>query len=171
MANILYIIAPNNFRDEEYLYPKKTLESSGHKVVTASVTSSSCTGMLGAVVKPDILIRNARESKFDALIIAGGSGSTVLWNNPELLNLVKKFNSSGKLVSAICLGSIVLAKSSIMGGKKMTGWPPEAKEAAEKANAHYTGDNVTIDGNVITGMGPKAAEEFASIILTKLGGK
>lgn len=171
MAKILYVVAPNNFRDEEYLHPKKALESAGHKVVTSSVTSSKCTGMLGTEVKPEILIKNARESAYDAIIIAGGSGSTVLWDNPELLSLVKKFNSSNKLVAAICLSSIVLAKSSIMSGRKMTGWPPEAKDAAEKAKARYTGENVTIDGNIITGMGPKAVDEFASIILTKLGDK
>lgn len=171
MAKILYIIAPNNFRDEEYLHPKQVLESAGHKVVTASVSSSKCYGMLGAEVKPDVLIKNAREGTFDAIIIAGGSGSTVLWDNPELLNLVKKFHNSNKIVSAICLGAIVLAKSTMMAGKKMTGWPPEAKDAADKANAVYTGENVTIDGNIVTAIGPKAVHEFASIILEKLGGK
>lgn len=171
MAKILYVIAPSNFRDEEYLHPKQMLEKAGHKVATASVSSSKCTGMLGAEVKPDILIKNARESAYDALIIAGGSGSTVLWDNPELLALVKSFHSSNKLVSALCLGTSVLARATIMAGKKMTGWPPEAKDEADKVGAVYTGENVTIDGNIITAIGPKAVEEFASIIVEKLGGK
>lgn len=168
MAKILYVIAPKNFRDEEYLRPKQVLESAGHKVITASVSSSKCYGMLGAEVKPDILIKNARESVYDAIVIAGGSGSTVLWSNPELLVLVKSFHNANKLVSAICLGTSVLARATIMGGRKMTGWPPDAKDEAEKAKAIYTGENVTIDGNIITAIGPKAVEEFASIIMEKL---
>ena len=171
MAKILYIIAPKNFRDEEYLNPKQVFESAGHKVVTASVSSSRCYGMLGAEVKPDILIKNARESVYDALIIAGGSGSTALWDNPELLALVKSFHNSNKIVSAICLATSILAKATIMSGRKMTGWPPDAKDAAEKAKAIYTGENITIDGNIITAIGPKAVDEFASTILNKLGGK
>ena len=170
MAKILYIIAPKNFRDEEYLHPKQVLESAGHKVVTASVSSSMCYGMLGTEVKPDILIKNARESVYDALIIAGGSGSTTLWDNPALLSLVKSFHNSNKIVSAICLGTSVLARATIMAGRKMTGWPPDAKDEALKAKAIYTGENVTIDGNIITAIGPKAVEEFASIIIAKLGG-
>ena len=47
MPDVVMVIAPTVFRDEEYALPKSVLESRGAHVVTASVAPGECIGKLG----------------------------------------------------------------------------------------------------------------------------
>ena len=55
MAKTLLIIAPSNFKDEEYFTPKKVLEDNGIEVITASLKSEA-TSVAGKKKKVDINI-------------------------------------------------------------------------------------------------------------------
>jgi len=167
---VLMVIAPTRFRDEEYSKPKEIFEKSGIEVVTASTTTVECSGMLGARVKPNILIKDAKEQDFSVIIIVGGSGSSMLFNERSLLELIRKFNDSKKIIGAICLACIVLIKAGIMKGKKMTGWSPDTKVEAQKAGVTYIGEEIIEDNNIITGIGPSAAVKFGQTIVKKLRG-
>jgi len=68
------VIASQDFRDEELLTPKEILENKGVKVTIASSSLDTATGMLGAKVKPDILIEDVNVNDFDAVIFVGGAG-------------------------------------------------------------------------------------------------
>jgi len=167
---VLMVIAPTRFRDDEYFKPKEILEKSGIEVVTASTTTVECSGMLGSRVKPDVLIKDVKEQDFSSIIIVGGSGSTMLFNERSLLELIRKFNASKKIIGAICLACIVLIKAGIMHGKKMTGWSPDTKIEAQKAGVTYIGEDVIEDGNIVTGVGPSAAVKFGQTIVKNLRG-
>jgi len=73
---VLMIIASHNFRDEEFLKPKGIFESRGLVVTVASTTSNMATGMLGAKVKPDILLKDVNVAMYDVVVFVGGSGAT-----------------------------------------------------------------------------------------------
>jgi len=162
----ILVIAPQNFRDEEYLKPKEILEKNGIKVLTASTEKKVCKGMLGLEVIPDITIDEIKDG--DALILIGGSGSPLLFSNKTLINKINYFMKQGKIIGAICLAPIILINSGLIKDKKITGWAPECKIAAEKSGVTYTGEDVTIDGKLITASGPKAAVKFGEVILKKL---
>lgn len=55
---LVIIIAKNSFRDEEYRLPKAAIERVGGNVTTASSSLAESHGMLGYVVKPDMLVRD-----------------------------------------------------------------------------------------------------------------
>jgi protease I len=69
MKKALFIIAQQEFRDEELKIPKQILEASGTKVMVASITTDQARGMLGAKVKPDLAIRNVNPNDFDVLVL------------------------------------------------------------------------------------------------------
>jgi len=126
-GKILMIIAPKDFRDEELSVPEEIFEKNGYRVYIAS-TEKEATGMLGKRVSVDYLLEDVDISEYDALVIVGGSGSRYyLWNNKELIDMVKKAYNEGRVVAAICLSPVVLANSGILKGKEATVFPdPEA---------------------------------------------
>jgi len=165
--SVLMVIAPEDFRDEEFKEPYDLFTNSGIKVIVASIDTVTAKGMLGTTVKPDILIDQVRPDSFDALIIVGGTGCQVLWNNTTLHKIVQNFNDTKKTIAAICIAPVVLARAGILKDIKAT-VHPTAKQHIEKCGAVYTGSDVEISGNIITGSNPKAAKDFATTILNTL---
>jgi protease I len=169
---ILYIIAQRNFRDEELSTPKQMFEKQGAKVTVASETTEEARGMLGLRVKPDISVREANPNNFDALIIAGGTGSPKLADLPEVLNLIRRFNSQNKLVAAICLAPYVLAKAGILKEKTVTTFPEDfVLMELKRARAIYDEKPVVADNNIITADGPQSAREFGEQVIKVLSKK
>ena len=159
------LIAPKHFRDEEYLKPKEILKRAGIDVVTASKTKGVCTGMMGAQVVSDITINEINVDDYNALILIGGGGASLYFHDELVHQKVNDFNDAGKLIAAICLAPVILANAGIMKGRRMTGWTPDSKVAAKKTGAVFTEESISLDGNVITAIGPSAAKEFGEMIV------
>lgn len=160
--SIVMIIAHKNFRDEEVKEPYDYLKGLGHKVIIASTDTTEAEGMLGMRIKPDILISQI-DTTHDALVLIGGTGATVYWNDSLVHNLVRYFYDSGKVVAAICLAPATLARAGILKDKRATVFS-SAKEDLVKYGANYTGEDLEIEDKLITASGPKAAKDFAIAI-------
>lgn len=167
---VLMVIAPDQFRDEELLVPRRMLEAAGAEVLVASRSKMECQGMLGAKVKPDMLISEARINEFDAIVVVGGMGSPeYLWGDAMLHALLAKCHAANKPTTAICLSGAVLARAGVLRGHRATVYKtPETMKEFEKGGAHYSGEAVTVDGNLITGENPDAAQKFAEALVEKL---
>ncbi len=161
--NIVMVIAPDNFRDEELLEPKEIFEDSGASVVVASKGVSTAKGMLGATVDVDKDISEIDVKEYDAVIFIGGSGAFVYFDDPTAISIAKNAYDQGKIVGAICIAPSILANAGILEGKRATVWSSEAGNLRDKG-AQYTGDSVTRDGRIITANGPGAAAGFATKI-------
>lgn len=165
---VLFIIAPQKFRDEEYFHPKEELEKAKVKVVTASKAHDIATGLLGAKVSPDIVLSSVKLVDYQAIAFIGGGGSMVYFNDPVALDLAKKFYNDGKVVGAICIAPAILANAGLLKGRKATASSSVA-ENLKAAGANYTGEPVTVDGRLITASGPSAAREFGKAIAKAIG--
>ncbi|MDF2957259.1 MAG: Protein/nucleotide deglycase [Candidatus Alkanophagales archaeon MCA70_species_1] len=167
---ILMVIAPEDFRDEELFVPKAIFEEHGATVEIASTTAKPARGMLGAVVEPDVVIPDVTVGNFDAIVVVGGTGSMeYLWDDSDLHTLIRDAYDAGKVVAAICLSPVVLARAGVLEGKKATVFPsPEAIEELEKGGATYVDEEVVTAGNVITARDPESAEDFALTIWAAL---
>ncbi|MEA3493807.1 MAG: DJ-1/PfpI family protein [Candidatus Margulisiibacteriota bacterium] len=164
---ILMVIAPKNFHYGEFAKPKAKFEAQGIKVTVASSTDKTAVGMYGKKVKPDINIKNAKAADYDAVVFVGGTGSTVYKNDLNALSLVIEAKKNKKVIGAICLAPVILAKADIVDGKRTT-VSSLGKHLMKKAGAICTGNKVEVDGLIVTGSGPDAAEEFAETIVKKL---
>ena len=163
---ILMVVAPRNFRDEELLVPKQLFESKGWTVQIASKNlrpGEFATGMLGAKIRADLDILQAKTKDYDAVIFVGGSGSTVFHNDQNAHMLAFQAYDTGKVTAAICAATSTLANARVLVGKKATGWPSERENITAKS-AGYTGEDVTVTGKVVTGKGPASARKFAEAI-------
>jgi protease I len=159
MKKAVMVIAQENFRDEELFEPKEVLEKSGIEVKIASSGLKLAKGMLGGTAEPEFLLKDINARDFDAVIFVGGAGASVYWDDPVAHRLIKEAYNSDKIVGAICIAPVTLAKAGILKGKKATVWKSESGQL-KAAGAIYTGVNCQKDGKIITAAGPFAAKEF-----------
>lgn len=164
MANILFVIAPNGFRDEEYFVPKKIFEEEGYEVRTASTIVGDLQGADGGDVASTVHLDEVNINEFDGVVFIGGPGMAELLDDVEMVRLAKMFFEFGKLTAAICIAPAILANAGIIAGKKVTAWAG-AENNIKKASGIFTGKKVEQDGNIITADGPTSAKLFADNIV------
>lgn len=168
MADVLMVIAPDHFRDEEYTHPKEVLEGRGARVVTGSVAPGPCMGKFGTVAMAEVGLDEADHSLFDAIVFVGGAGSRVFFDDVVAHALVRAAYDTGRVLGAICVASSVLAHAGVLQGKRATAFPTQ-REDLKEYGATFTGAAVEIDGPVITACGPEAARDFGMAIADAIG--
>ena len=167
MKKIVFVVAPTNFRDEEYIEPKNILENAGIKVVTASTIIGTLYGKIKIKTQSQILVKDIKVEDFDGIFFVGGMGSSVYFEDEFVYKLVWDFYNANKIVSAICIAPTILANSGVLKSKKATVFP-DGEPALTNGGAIYTANDVETDGNIVTGNGPQSATAFANKILTLL---
>lgn len=164
---VVMIIAPENFRDEELIEPEDVLTEKGAEVKVACATLETCKGMLGAQVKPDMLISDIKPDQWDAIILVGGTGASKYWDDPSVHFLLNEAVKQNKIVGAICIAPVTCANAGILAGKHATVYESEAAKLKDKG-AIYSGASVQKDGKIITANGPTAARAFGNSIAQAL---
>jgi protease I len=169
---LLVVIAPERFRDEELSEPLEVFRKAGIGYDIASVRPGTCTGMLGGRCEATLDPAQANMEDYDGIVVIGGSGSPeFLWGHSRLHALVAGFAASGKVVAAICLSPVVLARAGVLSGRRATVFRT-ADSVAEmrKGGTDLRGDPVVVDGRFITANGPAAARRFGEEIVSALTG-
>lgn len=162
MQTALVIVAKEGFQDKELEGTLTGLLEAGFEVTIASTEAGTCTGKLGGTVEAQIALRDVVVSRFERIAFIGGPGAHALAGNFDALNVARAAAKTGMPVGAICVAPTILAAAGVLDGKKATVWDKDGEQIAllQKHGATYTGEPVTVDGNIVTGNGPDAAEEF-----------
>lgn len=173
--NILMIIAPEDFRDEEYKIPLDYFRNNGFHVETASIRKGACKGKLGMIATASKELSEINTDDYDAIVFIGGPGTPVLRKSPHAIRIAKEAFEEKKIVAAICWAPTILAKAGILKNRRATVWQGNdsefgmmTSEYLEQQGAYYTGDSATKDERIITADGPKSAGEFAELIIKTL---
>jgi protease I len=167
---ILVAVAPERFRDEELMVPVAAFQKAGIAYDIASTRRGPCSGMLGAKTTATLAFGEVDPNHYGVIVIIGGGGSQVhLWNDPVLRTLVQSFHASRKIVAALCLSPVVLARAGILKGIKATFFEsPDSVREMKAGGAVLSNKAVVVDGRIITANGPAAAQEFAGAILSTI---
>jgi putative intracellular protease/amidase len=125
-------------------------------------------------------------NQYNGIHVAGGIGPAIdLYPNAEMARILEHFFAAGKIVGAICHGTIALANNpDRIKGRQVTGYslaedevwekilgkkqflPNYPQPTLEKAGAIYTcapvdGLRVVVDGKLVTGQNQWSASEYA----------
>jgi len=169
---ILIVIAHKDFRDEEYFIPKDIFNMSGIDTETASSKAGPALGVLGGEAEADMSIKDVSTQDFDAVVFVGGNGSQEFFDNPQAHRIAREFFETDKIVGAICIAPVILARSGILKGQSAVVWEnamdKTGPRALTEAGCEVTSVAVQKSGNIITGSGREAAEEFAKEIVNSL---
>ncbi len=169
---IAQIIAFKDFRDEEYFIPRNIFLAKGAEVKTVSDGEGTAVGADGGEVKVDLKLDDLKVEDFDAIIFTGGPGALDHLDKEISYEIAKKTLEKGKILGAICISPVILAKAGVLEGKKATVWSsPLNKEpikTLEENGAVFVDEKAVRDGNIITGNGPAAAKDFAEKIVEAL---
>ena len=169
----VYVFLADGFEDVEALIPIDVLRRGGVDVTTVSISDFPLVQSAhGVNVEADIMFEQGDFTDADLLFLPGGMpGASNLFAHKGVCKAIVNQHMAGKKVAAICASpAVVLAPLGILDGKKATCYPGFESVLAEN-NATYTGDLVTVDGNVTTGEGPAAALPFAYELLSQLVNK
>lgn len=167
---VLMVIAPEKFRDEEFAVPAAALDKAGIGYDIASQKRGLCTGMLGKKVNAILSFEEVEPKAYDGILIVGGGGAqSHLWDDEVLGEMVKYFHASAKVVGAICLAPVVLARAGILKGKKATYFNSPISFREMKAGGAVLVDKAVVaDSRIVTANGPAAAAEFAETFVRTL---
>lgn len=165
---IIMVISFRDFRDEEYFKPKELLERAGAKIQTASNKAGVALGADGGEVEIDYLVKNVNLDDFDAVVFVGGPGTFENLDNENSYNLAKQTLARNKVLAAICISPVILAKAGVLKGKSATVWSDLMDKSAVKTlqdnGAIYEDSAVVVDGKIVTANGPAAATKFAEAL-------
>jgi protease I len=169
---VLMVVPQTQFRDEEVFEPKKVLETENAQIVVASSTARVCRGIKGGTVVADLPIAEAKAEDYHALVICGGSSvPEFFWNDKKLQDLATAFAAANKVVAAISLSTVVLAKAKLLSGRQATVYfLPQAIEELKAGGATYVTQPLVVQNNIIMAEGPMEAQRFGEAIRTALSG-
>lgn len=168
MVKVLMVVAPENFRDEEFLEPKKVFENNGITIEVASKGVSVAKGTYGAETAVDKNISEVNVKEYAAVVFIGGGGAATYLDDATAFGIAKAAYDSQKVVAAICIAPSILANAGLLEGRKATAFSSE-KDNLESKGATYTGEAVTVDRRIVTANGPAAAKLFGEEIVKLLG--
>jgi protease I len=171
MKKVLFVIAHEGFRPEEYHEPKKVLQEAGVEFVTASDEAGMAMPKFGdELAKVDLVLDDVKTDDYDGIFFVGGPGALKCLDNEMSYKIIRQAVGLGKIFGAICISPRILAHAGVLKNKKATGWDKdnELAEILEKAGAQYVREPVVVDGKLITANGPAAAQEFGKKIFESL---
>ena len=153
----LIVPLAEGFEEIEAIAVIDVLRRANIKVDVVGIEDEIVAGRNGVKILCDKIITDVKPDDYDGIVLPGGNpGYKNLENSQQVINLIKAYNSRGKLIAAICASPTILEKIGVLEGKKATCYP-----AMKDKLKNYVDERVVVDKNVITSQGPGTAIEFA----------
>lgn len=166
VKSALLLIAKQGYQDIELQGTRDALVAAGFDVVLGSTETGECIGKFDGREQATVALRDIDSAQYDRIAFIGGPGASNLWKNEDALRVAHDAAAAGKPFGAICIAPTILAVAGVLRGKRATVWNEDGQQQAflEDQGATYTGEPVTVDGNIVTANGPGAAEEFGKTL-------
>lgn len=158
------------FEEIEAISIIDVLRRAEFNVTVVSVTGKTeVTSKQGVTVIADELFENVDYEKTDMIVLPGGMpGAKNLKEHKGLGEKILEFSKTDKPIGAICAAPMVLGNLGILKNKNATCFPGFEDELK---GANVTGNEVEVDGKIITGKGAGVAIKFALQIVEFLTDK
>ena len=156
------------YEDLELWYPKLRMIEAGAQVVVAG-PEAECkyNGKHSYPCVSEAAIRDMEADRFHGVIVPGGFMPDKLRRDPKVLDLVRQFAASGKLVAAICHGGWIPISAGVYRGVRVTG-SPGIKDDLINAGAKWEDAAVVVDRHFVSSRKPDDLPEFCRAILKVL---
>jgi protease I len=166
------ILATDGFEQSELLEPKKALDDAGATTEVVSPKGGTIRAWAeknwGKDVPVDRELKNAKPDDYDALLLPGGvMNPDHLRMNPDAVNFVRHFVTSGKPIAAICHGPWTLIEAEGVRGRRITSWP-SLKTDLQNAGAEWVDEQVVTDHGLVTSRKPADIPAFVNKMIEEI---
>jgi protease I len=159
------IFVEHEYEDLELWYPKLRLEEAGAQVTVAGPQLGvTYRGKHGYPCVSDGDIPEMEADDFHGVICPGGWAPDKLRRDSKVLELVRQFTRSGKLVAAICHGGWIPISAGVYEGVQVTG-SPGIKDDLVNAGAVWEDAEVVVDRQFVSSRRPSDLPAFCAAIL------
>ena len=157
------------FEDSEFRIPYDRLREAGYQVDVIGVKAGEeLKGYKGKEkVKADKSIDQVKAADYDALLIPGGQSPDHLRVDKRMVDFVKQFDQSEKLIAAVCHGPQLLMAAHLVKGRTLTAWQT-IQDDLQQMGATVKDQPVVKDRNWITSRKPEDLDQFSSAIVDEL---
>lgn len=165
MKKAAVMIAPG-FEEGEAINIIDILRRAGVDCESVSLEGKQVTGSHNITIMCDREL-SKDITGYDMIVLPGGlPGAVNLRDSDLLMDVVRDMDKAGKFVCAICAAPIALERAGVLGDRTWTAYV--GYEEKIKAGT-FCGDEVVVDGNVITSRGPATVFAFAYRLAEALG--
>ncbi len=124
----------------------------------------------------DYLIDEINTAEFDALAIPGGFEEFGYYKDAysdEFLKLIRMFDAQSKIIAAVCVGALPIARSGVLTNRRATTYNKRGirQEELGSYEVNVINEPIVTDCNVITSWNPSTAAEVAFLLLERLTSK
>ncbi len=166
---MIYCFIANGFEEIEALACVDILRRAELDVKIVGVGSKTVTGSHGIAVVADIEQTQVTTDDMEGIILPGGMPGTLnLEQSPIVSASIAYCVSNNLLIGAICAAPSILGHKGLLRDKRATCFPGFETQLN---CLQYTGESVTVDGNIITSKGMGVSIEFGLALLEYLMGK
>ncbi len=129
------------------------------------------------IINAHMLFDDVKAEGYDALIIPGGfndSGYEEVYDE-RVLDLIKEIHANGGIITAMCVGSLPVAKAGILKDKEATTYSLSRRhdnlQTLRDYGAITTGDRIVVSDRIITNRGPDTSIDVAFRLVEMLNGE
>ncbi len=155
----IYAMLANGFEEIEAIAFIDILRRAKIDIKTVSVyNTKTVTGAHGISLNADYTLDSLAAEDGDGIFLPGGMpGTTNLFENEFLKDLLIEYNSKGKYLISICAAPMIFGKLKLLEGKQATCYPSFEKYLL---GATHVEDDVCVDGNILTSRGAGTAHKL-----------
>lgn len=162
------VLAADLFEDMELLYPVFRLREEGVAVTIAGIDDTPVHGKKGhGPVGVDATVDAVSADSFDALVIPGGFAPDKLRRSPDVLELVRAFDTADKPIAFICHAGWVPISARILKGRRATS-VAAIRDDMENAGVDWVDEAIVVDGNLISARTPDDLGPWMKALLAAL---
>ena len=169
MAPTVLTLLADGFEEIEATAPIDLLRRAEAEVtVTSCSDSTEVTGRSNITLRADTLLSQIPDPlAFDLLVLPGGPAVFDLRKRPKIIDLIRSFADSGKLIGAICAAPLLLLDAGVITADSTC--TAHGSTSNELANLNPS-QAVIQDGKIITSRGAGTAVEFGLALIKELFG-
>jgi protease I len=149
------IITWEGYQDQELVYPYYRLREETN-IVDIVANDKVIHGILGTKMNVSITLSDFLEKfdqifdEYDFLVLPGGvKALEKLRQEKRVLEFVKKWNDSGKVIASTCHGAQLLISAKIVKGREISGYY-SLEDDINNAGAIYSREPVVTSGNIVS---------------------
>ena len=162
---VLVYLPMQLFNEQEFEPALRRMSLSGVETRLAGSDSGVAVSMSQLVVRLDLALRDANVADYAGLVLIGGSGAAAYWDDSLLQARCREFANNGKVVAAIGIAPVTLARAGVLKGRQATVFRDRTTvDWLTQAGAKFSFKGVVADRNIITAASSEQARAFGQAV-------